>query len=199
MQMSLTSDVAKAFLSACHSALLGEFEALTAEQRAIAAKAADLCFGGPESLLFPPEDLHSNTVVQSTNLYLHQILNFISYSLTTSSDSNQTGARGGEAKFVEAAGFCSGIISAIVASSFTGKHDRSFITTAVDGFRLCFWIGVRSAEFCQNNSTYLTDATPWSLTISGLSVIDVTRVVNEFNQTVSPAFPIIPGRIRLDD
>ncbi|KAF5549199.1 polyketide synthase [Fusarium mexicanum] len=123
-------------LSKGHAAFLEEIASLDAESRKLLA-IDPKDFISPSNLLRPIEEYHIHPVLQATTIYLCQILRYLTSILK------------GENCFEDSfnalkatAGFSSGMIPATVVASSPNIDD--FISSAVEGFRLAFWIACRS-------------------------------------------------------
>ncbi len=92
-------------------------------------------FDDAEQLLVPPSNLQTNPLFETISLYTRHILELIVY---------QSHRRHGHVS--ETSGICTGILPAILAAAFTSYDSNDFLAAAVDGIRLAFWIGVRSAS-----------------------------------------------------
>ncbi|ROT35234.1 phenolpthiocerol synthesis polyketide synthase ppsA [Sodiomyces alkalinus F11] len=55
---------------------------------------------------------------------------------------------GGTGITVESSGVCTGVLPAILASAFSSYLSAEFIKTAVEIFRVAFWIGLRNSLWC---------------------------------------------------
>lgn len=169
-----TSAIATNFLEQCHKALVAELEAVPPTEKSSVEGIIDL-FPSPSSLIDPTTQDHP--VVQGISLYIHQILEFILY--TEDSDFD------GEGVILESAGFCSGILPAVIISLCPFPTSKDFQHLATIGFKVAFWIGLRVAIFCNTFSEKNAKDHPWSLTIQGLGVSELEALVTGFNASVS--------------
>lgn len=136
-------------------------------------------FSSTQSLIDP--QVHTSAVVQGVVLYIQQILDFISFAGDDTEDSLSDST-----SISETAGFCSGILPAIIVSVCPHPGSPEFLDIAVAGFRLSFWIGLRSSLFCRNVAGDDAGNFPWSLTVQGLELEQLETLVAQFNESVSP-------------
>jgi hypothetical protein len=151
-------------LSTCRDAFTSELESATAEERSIFPKMLE----NPECLLFPPSENHSHPLLETVSLYMHQILELILY------ESQPNGKR----CVAEVAGICTGILPAILAASFGSFDSVAFITTAVEGFRVAFWIGMRASIYARSIERDNWQRTSCLLTVFGSNTQKVQEVLD---------------------
>ncbi|KAI9661312.1 MAG: Type I Iterative PKS [Bathelium mastoideum] len=171
------------FIQACCDSIVTDLSA--------AAAIAPQCFdetlvenlGAPEMLVKPPPSLHDSPLVQATTLYVHQILEYIIY--VKNADHEQPSS---QPNIVETAGFCSGMLPALLVASSPDLSSDKFMAHAVGGFRLAFWITFRSAVFSQNIAGGSKTSHPWSLVLFGHSRKQVDDLLALHDKT---------GRIRV--
>lgn len=164
------------FLQKCLTAFYAEFDALADDEKKIVGTGAKKDIDKPEALLTPPPLYQGSAVFESVTLYLHQLVDLILYKF-----------QNGIEAVIETAGVCSGMLPAILAASFPSSISSQFIEYAVDGFRLAFWIGLRTSLFCHQASPDDSHQ-PWALTVRGCSVEKLQDRVDEYNKnSVSPA------------
>lgn len=173
-----TSTIASRFVKSCHEAFLSDLESIPTEARS-AVEQTRKALTTPESLANPPPSLSADPIAQSVTLYVHQILDFISY--TRSADPSQRAPLSP----IETAGFCSGVLPAVIVALCPSPEADEFLETAVVGFRLAFWIGLRSALFCERVVDESSKHLPWSLTVRGLAAAEIERLLKEYNGSVS--------------
>ncbi|KAK8066684.1 Orsellinic acid synthase [Apiospora hydei] len=166
-----TSSAANILLSRCHAAFLQEIRSL--DERSQSQLGIDLdLFAGPLALLKPATQYHSHAIIQATTIYLCQVLHY----LAEVEHMNVT-FEGFFDQIQETAGFSSGLIPAAVASRSRTLDD--FVTTAVEGFRLAFWIACRTFLFGselekkQNTGDSAAPEATASLVIRGFSADQV--------------------------
>jgi len=168
-----TSKAAARFIETCHESLLAEFRSLDPTERLALEEIIGL-FPSPSSLIKPAVEDHP--VIQGISLYVHQILSFFQYARDP---------RAALSKISESAGFCSGILPAVIVSLCPDPESADFLQSAVAGFRLAFWTGFRVSVFCRSLAGDNARKFPWSLTIQGLSVSELEEVLTAYNQSVS--------------
>jgi hypothetical protein len=173
-----SSAIASQFVEACHEIMLTDFQRLSPTERLDVDKIFRL-FPSPSNLIDPPVQNHP--LVQGILLYIHQILDFISYAEES---------KNYKTSISETAGFCSGILPAVIVSLSSCPNSTDFVKIATTGFRIALWISLRVGILCDR----LTDGDitdhPWSMTICGLSVPEVETVLTDFNQVVSLFKPL---------
>lgn len=138
-------------------------------------------FDEPEKLLSPVAAYQSNPVLESSTIYMHQILDLFLYL------SEPT-----HGILVEVGGVCSGMLPASLAASFPSVGiSADFLDYAVDGFRLAFWIGIRTSLFCRNTASQVSEGS-WCLTIKGSSLKKLQEIVVKFNssQVIIPSYSL---------
>jgi hypothetical protein len=168
-----TKDLAETaiFVSKCHSAFLEELSTVEfIDGQNFLINPAH--FSNSRELIDPPRQYHSNAIIQSTTLCLYQLLHYLAEkeSIDTSSTLTVDGV-------LEVAGFCSGMIPAVVVAASESKKD--FIDFGVQAFRLSFWIGYRTAAHSLTIAGPEVAHRSWSLVISGLSRSQVQEQLDE--------------------
>ncbi|KAF4332180.1 polyketide synthase [Fusarium beomiforme] len=168
-------------LSKCHAAFLGEIASLDAESRKLLVIETDY-FIAPRNLLRPAEEYHIHPVLQATTVYLCQVLRYLTDILEgneTFEDSFNT---------LEAtAGFSSGMIPAALVASSPNIDD--FVSSAVEGFRLAFWIACRShfwilaisAKSANGDSNHVDPEVTLSLATRGVSKAEIEQTLRGVN------------------
>ena len=117
-------------ISRCHSAFLDELlSARTAKSASVLDELTQVIT--PEDLL-NPKTAHNNPIIQGLTLCLHQLLEYLTYSLPPNSTLESALVQHTN----EAVGFCSGILPAIVASS--AKTVWQFINCSIQVVRFGF-------------------------------------------------------------
>ena len=141
LEKAKSSSAAALLISRCHSAFLDELlSARTAKSPLVLDELTQVVT--PEDLL-NPKAAHDNPIIQGLTLCLHQLLEYLTYSLPPNSTLESALVQYTN----EAVGFCSGILPAIVASS--AKTVCQFISYSVQVVRLAFWLGYRVGEYCE--------------------------------------------------
>ncbi|KIK52832.1 polyketide synthase [Collybiopsis luxurians FD-317 M1] len=171
-------------LTMCHEAFIEELSTLSAlELSQVDVDPQD--FRSPETLLsmWLLRFFH-NPVMSSSTLVLVQLLRYLSFverfglesgSLTPFSDllSNHSASR------VGVLGFSSGILPAcVVAASYS---TASYLSFAVEVYRLALWIGIRCQLYRRSTSDAET-ALPWSLVLLGTSQEAAQEAIENFTE-----------------
>ncbi|KAK7966407.1 type I iterative polyketide synthase [Apiospora aurea] len=166
-----TSSAANILLSRCHAAFLQEIRSLDGPSQSQLGIDLNL-FADPHALLKPATQYHTHAVIQASTIYLCQVLHYLA-------EVERMNARfeGFFDQIQETAGFSSGLIPAAVASR--SRTLDEFVTAAVEGFRLAFWMACRTLLFgleLEKKQSAGDDATPEataSLVVRGLSADQV--------------------------
>ena len=178
------------FLSACHMAFYAELVSLSASDfKLTGINMSD--FASKDSLLTTPEQLQylHNPVISGSTIFLIQSLRYLAYmdpfdlpcaSLRPFTDVWKCNADHG----IGLLGFSSGIITACIAS--TSPTRISFLSQAVEAYRLVLWIGIRSHLYRQQallrgSLDPITDL-PWSLVFFGIDRHSAQEALDTFNQ-----------------
>ncbi|KAG5644334.1 Type I Iterative PKS [Asterophora parasitica] len=176
-------------LSACHEAFHRELSSLSApETLHVAVDIAD--FSKPEDLLSWPEGRYlQNPVISGSTLFLLQTLRYLSFieetgissdSLTPFSDVLKKNSEHG----LGVLGFSSGILPACVVATSTSTF--SYISTAVEAYRLALWVGIRSQLYRRDTlkcgSLNLDTKLPWSLVFIGMSRMEAEVAISSFSK-----------------
>ncbi|KAI1261343.1 hypothetical protein F5Y18DRAFT_202343 [Xylariaceae sp. FL1019] len=158
----------QAFLQQCLEAFHSECAILGANERSyLTCDSARLTYQDSESLLFPPEAVRSHPVAETISLYLRQILELVVLAVASDVPPH----------VVETTGVCTGIIPAVLAASSLSYESERFFGSALEGFRLALWIGIRAALACPDGST---DQTPRVLSIFGWPKGELERALLEY-------------------
>ncbi|KDR83172.1 hypothetical protein GALMADRAFT_134664 [Galerina marginata CBS 339.88] len=184
-----SSPSASVILSACHTAFHDEVASLdTKDQDKLGICLSQ--FKHKESILKPQnEQQFNNPVFAGPILLLFQLLRYLSFienaPITTDSTTPFTDAlRCNTDHGVGILGFSSGIISACVVA--TSPSALSFISHAVEAYRLALWIGIRSQFYragLQQSSALPIDYRPWALVIVGIKKVNLKHAIDDFNQS----------------
>ncbi|KAF8182359.1 putative polyketide synthase [Pholiota molesta] len=184
-----TSPSGAVLLDACYTAFHDELLSLTPEE----LKNIDICasdFKNMDSILFPDsQQYHDNPTLSGATLILLQSLAYLVYAESSCVKGAQLSfehaLRSHTSGRVGVLGFSSGIISACVVA--TSPSVPSFISNALQAYRLALWIGIRS----QIHRKHLLDSSiperleevcPWSLMLRGLNKNQAQRSISCFNQ-----------------
>ncbi|KAH0826248.1 putative polyketide synthase [Lanmaoa asiatica] len=168
------------FLSSCLDVFLEELAALSPEE----LDQSGICpsdFDGPRRLLTPDPKYVKNHIISANFLFLAQVMRYQSYVQTTSRSfldllkANTDHAAG-------VLGLSSGIFPACVVAA--SRNPLSYITTAVEIFRLVFWIGLRVSQFTRRllKEKPVDPTLPWSVVCFGLTKADVDQHIGRFEQ-----------------
>ncbi|KIK51473.1 polyketide synthase [Collybiopsis luxurians FD-317 M1] len=185
-------------LKSCHETFLEEYAALTSSQ--LSNIALDIAtFPTPESLLSSLDEKSlENAVVAGTSIFLIQALRYLSYVEAVAFTS------GSMAPFADIlhdniqhqvgiAGFSSGVLAAWLVA--TSRNRMSYLSHAVEIYRLAFWIGVRAqlyrAEALQATSSLKWQSEPWSQVFLGINVSDLSAHLSKFNADRSPSESLV--------
>jgi hypothetical protein len=147
-------------LNRCLEALFSEYDSLTAEDQSRLDLDLSQGFETPQSLLLPPDSCRLHPIFETTVLYLRQIVELLLY---------RARENNGHA-VLTAAGVCTGLLPAVLAVSSSWYSSDGFADSVVGGFRLAFWIGVRSALFSRRISGDTWRASSCVLTIFGIPI-----------------------------
>ncbi|KAL2137587.1 hypothetical protein VTI28DRAFT_8982 [Corynascus sepedonium] len=95
----------------------------------------DDAFERSDNLLSPPPRLQSHPVFETISLYVRQVFELMVYQSQRKTQ-----------HVAKTTGVCTGLLAAILAASFSSYASDDFVSAAIDGVRLAFWIGVRAAS-----------------------------------------------------
>ncbi|PBK78491.1 polyketide beta-ketoacyl-synthase [Armillaria solidipes] len=195
--LDASSPSGSVLLAACHAILHAELEMLSSTE--LSQVNIDLSdFQTKESILaLPTERYLHNAVISGTTLFLLQTLRYLAYidasvasngSLTPFSDVLKLNSVHG----LGILGFSSGILpAAVVATSFSSV---SFLSHAVEAYRLAIWIGVRAQIFrgatLSGSFPDVVHSSPWSLVFLGLNKDDAEVAISDFAKTIAESSPL---------
>jgi hypothetical protein len=177
------------FLSACHESFITELSTLSLSD--LEEADIDLAdFSKPSTLLtLPSARYRHNPVVSGPTLFLLQVLRYLGFidhvtettgSFTPFSDVLQRNAEHGTGIL----GLSSGILPAVVVGS--SLNSSTFISRAVEAYRLAVWIGVRTQAYRRKALSAAPPdhdiSLPWSLVFMGLTKDVVDEAVQSFNK-----------------
>lgn len=160
------------FLCQCREAFHIELESTSDEERSTLEGSLKDAFQDAESFLSPPEAFRSHPVVETLSLYTHQVLELM---LFQSHNECKT--------VIEASGICTGILPAILAASFVSYSSPNFIASAVELFRLAFWIGLRASLLSRPPPNIEWQKAPCLLSVFGISVEELENYMNEWKDS----------------
>jgi hypothetical protein len=164
-------------LSSCYKALVDEILSLKPEDR------SELGFGvvdfpSATSLINVPSEHQNNPIINGTTLCLFQLLRYLSHAEAAHQSFEETSDL-----LFESAGFCFGVLPAVVVSS--SRKVLDFINRAVEVFRLSFWVGLRCMVFSKGLvGGRLTNDDRWSLAVVGWGQRDATEALKQFHLKV---------------
>jgi hypothetical protein len=147
-------------------------------------------FTKKESLLaLPKESYTNNPIISGPSLLIIQTLRYLAFIEATASSANSLTPFSDLLKpnlehRVGVLGFSSGILPAcVVGTSFS---TISYISRAVEAYRLSVWIGIRTQLYRRTtlDAAFIdTDSTlPWSLVFLGMSKITAEESITNFNK-----------------
>ncbi|KAI5814556.1 beta-ketoacyl synthase [Pyronema omphalodes] len=161
-------------LTSCYKAFLDEISSLKPKER------SELGFGvvdfpSATRLINVPTENQNNPIIHGTTLCLFQLLRYLSHAEASHQSFEETSDL-----LFESAGFCFGVLPAVVVSSSRGVLD--FINRAVEVFRLSFWVGLRCMIFSKELvGGRLTNDDRWSLAVVGWGQRDATEALEQFH------------------
>ncbi|KAK4244019.1 hypothetical protein C7999DRAFT_35640 [Corynascus novoguineensis] len=120
------------FLDRARDALRDEY---SSAQEGWGLGQVDDAFERSDNLLSPPPRLQSHPVFETISLYTRQVFELMVYQSQRKTQ-----------HVAETTGVCTGLLAAILAASFSSYASDDFVSAAIDGARLAFWIGVRAAS-----------------------------------------------------
>ncbi|CRK24047.1 hypothetical protein BN1708_003738 [Verticillium longisporum] len=162
------------FLSQCHASFERLYRDLPENERSIFPDNTLASFPTSDDFLYPSPAFHSHPVFQARSLFMRQILELLIYQ----------GYRGESAVVVEASGVCTGALAAILASAFTSYDSAEFVTAAVNGFIVSFWVGLRASLHCRAIMGPDWKANPCVLSIFKTRTPQVENCLSELNSTL---------------
>jgi hypothetical protein len=123
------------FLDRARDVVRDEYSSNKADWSLGPAEEEEAFFEQSNNLLVPPPSLQLHPVFQTISLYTRHILALILYQSQRKTH-----------HVVETTGVCTGVLPAILAAAFSSYASDAFVSAAVQGARLAFWIGVRAAS-----------------------------------------------------
>ncbi|KAG1882765.1 polyketide synthase [Suillus subluteus] len=156
-------------LTACHEAFRAEVLKLSRDELN-ETHISLVDFEEATSLLSSSSLCQNNPIISGISLFLVQALRYLAH--FSSAPDHSLGV----------SGFSSGIITACVVGASTSVF--TFMSNAVEAFRLAFWIGVRSMQYrtreLQSALGFPDTGLPWSVVCVGLSRADVLGFISDF-------------------
>ncbi|KAJ8133352.1 hypothetical protein O1611_g271 [Lasiodiplodia mahajangana] len=172
------------FLQQCLDAFYSECSDLNEKERMVLGCDPSKFYENPEALLFPPESIRSHPVAETISLYIRQILELVVYAAQSKV----------HPRIVEVTGVCTGLIPAVLAASTLSYESTEFLDSALHGFRLLFWIGLRSASACHDLNGDLAPHSTWVLSTFGWPIDELQTALTDFandqNQDLKRAIQI---------
>ncbi|GAP82674.1 putative polyketide synthase [Rosellinia necatrix] len=160
----------KLFLQQCLEAFYSECGNLTEKERTILGRDPSDFYENSEALLFPSEAIRSHPITETISLYIRQILELAVFA--AQSDVYP--------RIIEVTGVCTGLIPAVLAASTLSYESEEFFGSALHGFRLAFYVGLRSVSVCYD----LLDSQPqdsgWVLSTFGWPTGELEAALSEF-------------------
>ncbi|KAI1746541.1 hypothetical protein F4782DRAFT_545231 [Xylaria castorea] len=135
-----TNSLFQSFLQKCLDAFHSECSSLNEKEQIVLGCDSSEFYENTEALFSPSEANRSHPVAETISLYIRQILEFIVYATQSKV----------HPRIVEVTGVCTGLIPAVLAASTLSYETPEFFDLALHGFRLSFWIGLRSASACHD-------------------------------------------------
>ncbi|KAG1727831.1 polyketide synthase [Suillus lakei] len=166
-------------LASCHEAFHAEVLKLSGDELN-ETRISLVDFQEATSLLSSSSLYQNNPIISSISLFLIQALRYLAHFSGSPTEPN------GRSTFADhslgVTGFSSGIITACVVGA--SNSVLTFMSNAVEAFRLAFWIGVRSVQHrtkeLQSASGFPDTGLPWSVVCIGLSRADVLGFISDF-------------------
>ncbi|KAF7337824.1 Non-reducing polyketide synthase terA [Mycena venus] len=186
------SSSGETLLSACLETFHAELSSLPPHELSQTGIDLQADFKSRDSLLEPPVEYLHNPIMSGTTLFLFQSLRYLSFVESTgANESSMTPFSDVFKRCRNVLGFSSGIVPACVAASSSDLS--SYISYAVQAYRLAVWIGVRTQSYCttvlENAAVSSIDRThsPWSVVILGISKKEAEQLLQEFQAARSPS------------
>lgn len=180
-------------LTSCHEAFHAEVSKLS--DRELTESCISLTdFQEALSLLSFSSFYEHNPIISGISLFLVQALRYLAYFPgSTTQDNGLTCAeilRSKANHHLGVIGFSSGIITACVVAASSSV--LTFISNAVEAFRLALWIGLRSMQErtkeLQSALVFPDTGLPWSVVCVGSSKSDVLGFISDFETKVRVDF-----------
>ncbi|KIJ60216.1 polyketide synthase [Hydnomerulius pinastri MD-312] len=174
-------------LSSCFDAFLSELCILSPHE----LDQSGICssdFRDPGSLLAPQPRYKRNQIISGTSLFLTQALRYQSHVQSTSrSHSSRNFLETNTDYGVGVLGLSSGIFPACVVAA--SHNALTYISNAVEVFRLVFWLGFRVLQFTRRllKDNPVDSTLPWSVVCLGFSQADMQEHIAVFEQQHGPS------------
>ncbi|KAI1145212.1 hypothetical protein F4825DRAFT_474651 [Nemania diffusa] len=171
-----TNSSFKLFLQRCLDAFHFECSNLNDIERMVLGCDSSEFYENTEALFFPSDATRSHPVAETISLYMHQILELIVYAAQSKV----------HPRITEVTGVCTGLISAVLAASTLSYQSPEFLDSALHGFRLSFWVGLRSAAACHDLPADLAPHSAWVLSTFGWPINELQMALTEFGSEQYP-------------
>ncbi|KAJ3580046.1 hypothetical protein NPX13_g523 [Xylaria arbuscula] len=159
------------FLQQCFEEFHHESINSIEEVQSILGRSPNEFYECADALLFPPNEILSHPITETVSLYLRQILELLVFATQN----------GGLSHVVEATGVCTGLLPAAIAASATSYSSQEFLELALHGFRLAFWVGLRSTAFHSNiMGSQPQDSTSWVHSVFGWPTNELETALTKF-------------------
>ncbi|KAG1780576.1 polyketide synthase [Suillus placidus] len=168
-------------LASCHEAFHAELSKLSGDELN-ETRISPVDFQEATSIL--SWNLYQNNpIISSTSLFLVQALRYLAHFSGSLTEPNGRGTFAANANHsLGVTGFSSGIITACVVGA--SNSVLTFISNAVEAYRLAFWIGLRSLQHrtkeLQSAPGFPDTGFPWSVVCVGLNRADVLGFISDF-------------------
>ena len=178
-------------LMSCHDAFHAEVSKLS-EHELNESCISLIDFQGAVSLLSFSSVYEHNPIISGVSLFLVQALRYLAHCPTTEANglSSAETLRSNSNHHLGVIGFSSGLITACVVAASSSMI--TFISKAVEAFRLAFWIGVRSmqerTEELRSALVFPDTRLPWSVVCVGLSKSDILGIISDFEIKVGGSY-----------
>ncbi|KAK5631478.1 hypothetical protein RRF57_007192 [Xylaria bambusicola] len=169
--LGVTQPLWDLFLQQCLDEFHSECGSSIEEATSILGVNPDKFYEDAEALLFPSEEVLSHPIAETISLYLRQVLELVVFAAQSDVP----------ARVVEVTGVCTGLLPAILAASTVSYKSRDFLDLSLQGFRLAFWIGLRSAAACSRVLGHQSqDSSAWIHSVFGWSTTELETALTKF-------------------
>jgi len=177
-------------LTSCHEAFYAEVSKLS-EHELSESCISLIDFQEASSLLSFSSFYEHNPIISGISLFLVQALRYLAYlSTTEASDLSSAEILRNANHHFGVIGFSSGTITACVVGA--SGSVLTFISNAVEAFRLAFWIGMRSmqerTQELRSALMFPDTQLPWSIVCVGSTKPDVLCFISDFEIEVRGSY-----------
>ncbi|KAH8088988.1 ketoacyl-synt-domain-containing protein [Cristinia sonorae] len=167
------SPLGAAVLLTCYQSLCQEYYSLSPEHQPLAGFDPSSS-SQPTSFLTHILTARPNAVTSNLAVYLAQLLRYVAQLDLSSQDLVPK-----DHAFL---GFSTGMFAASVIAA--AQSIPILLSSAVEGSRLAFWLGLRAQQFAETSlsATTIPSSSPWSLVVFGSSRSDIQQAVDQFNR-----------------